>query len=249
VLATDDQFWIKGAAGLKFPDGTTMITAAASGVNSPASIASGETPVYNGSTYVRSTTTRIGATSLGSGTPDSTKYLRGDGTWQVITTGPGAPATTLPGSPTNGQQAILTDSTTAPTYQWLLQYDTTISDSYKWRYIGGVPYDQTGDTNVVSGSFTDVLSFTVPRAGIYQYDFRGWADLTAGASTSVMNFIVAGVTVTTSSTVQPRNQVIFWSADTGSLAASDVIRLAIHSNGTDTAYVKSAITINPVRIA
>lgn len=47
----------------------------------PAGIATGEVPVWNGATWVRSTTTNIGPTSLGSGTPDATKFLRGDGAW------------------------------------------------------------------------------------------------------------------------------------------------------------------------
>jgi hypothetical protein len=183
VLATDDQFWIKGAAGLKFPDGTTMITAAASGVNSPASIASGEVPVYNGSTYVRSTVTRIGATSLGSGSPSSANFLRGDGTWATATPAALVPATTLPGSPTNGQQAILTDSTTAPTYQWLFQYDTTISDANKWAFLGGAPATSEVATsesrNSTSyGDTATVHSLTLPRAGIYEfyYGLRGEVD-------------------------------------------------------------------------
>jgi hypothetical protein len=52
-------------------------------VTKPASIASGEAPVWNGSAFVRSSVTNVGPTSLGSGTPDSTKFLRGDGSWQV----------------------------------------------------------------------------------------------------------------------------------------------------------------------
>src|SRR5579871_6314777 len=36
--------------------------------------------------------------------------------------GGGAPATSLPSSPTDGMQAILVDSTSAPTYSWLFQY-------------------------------------------------------------------------------------------------------------------------------
>jgi hypothetical protein len=53
-------------------------------VTKPAGIVSGEVPVWNGTTWVRSTTTNIGLTSLGSGTPDATKYLRGDGLWAAV---------------------------------------------------------------------------------------------------------------------------------------------------------------------
>jgi hypothetical protein len=51
----------------------------------PGGIAAGETVVYNGSSFVRSTSTLIGVTSLGSGSPTVATYLRGDGTWAPLT--------------------------------------------------------------------------------------------------------------------------------------------------------------------
>lgn len=53
----------------------------AAGVTSPASIATGEAPVWNGAAWARSSVTRLGTSSLGSGTASTDTFLRGDGTW------------------------------------------------------------------------------------------------------------------------------------------------------------------------
>jgi hypothetical protein len=50
-------------------------------VVAPAGVQSGEAMVWNGTTWVRSSVTRIGVGSLGSGSPSASNFLRGDGTW------------------------------------------------------------------------------------------------------------------------------------------------------------------------
>jgi len=52
------------------------------------SLVSGEVPVWNGTQFVRSTVTRIGISSIASGTPDGTKYIRDDGTLQSFPAAP-----------------------------------------------------------------------------------------------------------------------------------------------------------------
>jgi hypothetical protein len=45
--------------------------------------------------------------------------------------------TTLPASPVDGQEAILVDSLTNPTYQWRFRYNAGSTSPYKWEFVGG----------------------------------------------------------------------------------------------------------------
>jgi hypothetical protein len=82
--------------------------------------------------------------------------------------------TTLPASPFDGQEVILTDSLTVPTYQWRLRYDAAITDAYKWRFIGGPPTTGYEATDVPTSSTTYVALgplVVAPRAGIYDCSY------------------------------------------------------------------------------
>jgi hypothetical protein len=45
--------------------------------------------------------------------------------------------TVFPGSPLNGEEFIIVDSLTTPTYSWRFRYVSSITDIYKWIFIGG----------------------------------------------------------------------------------------------------------------
>ena len=103
-----------------------------------------------------------------------------------------AAVTSLPGSPSNGQLALLTDSTTAPTYQWLCQYDSNISGSHKWRFLGGAPLYQripaSGDAGetTTSATYADLAtvgpSVTLPVVGLYRVDLTLYMTFSAAQS-------------------------------------------------------------------
>jgi hypothetical protein len=87
-------------------------------------------------------------------------------------------ATTLPASPSDGQQAILVDSTTNPTYIWQFRYNAGSSSAYKWEFVGGAPkvvQNQNTESTTTGGAWVDVTTagplFVVPRAGDYYVSF------------------------------------------------------------------------------
>jgi hypothetical protein len=85
--------------------------------------------------------------------------------------------TSLPASPADGQEAILVDSLTAPTYAWRFRYVASIVSANKWLFIGGDPVIVTVETaqNVQSLTYIDLATvgpqFTIPRAGEYLVGF------------------------------------------------------------------------------
>ncbi len=184
-----------------------------------------------------------------SGTPTGAKFLRDDGSWQSASTAAIDPATTLPGSPTDGQEAILVDSTTAPTYAWKFQYDSSISDSNKWIFIGGAPVSGGLQTNKTTASFSNLAAFTVPRAGIYRYEAHAGGRISGGVNVNIFKVQVNAVDTVTGESSWINGQVLHHGGITGSLSASQVINLAYQSNGSDLAYVHGSLSVWPVRVA
>ena len=82
--------------------------------------------------------------------------------------------TSLPASPFDGQEYILVDSLTAPTYSWRFRYVAGIADAYKWVFIGGAPLNSAYDATdyAMGASYSTILppGITLPRAGIYDLE-------------------------------------------------------------------------------
>lgn len=88
-----------------------------------------------------------------------------------------AMVTALPGSPVDGQEIVLTDSPTAPTYRWRLRYNAS-SAAKRWEYVGGTPAEArvaTSETTTTIGSYVNLGTagplFTVPLLGDYGVRF------------------------------------------------------------------------------
>lgn len=96
--------------------------------------------------------------------------------WSPPQTTPGY-GTSLPSNPVNGQEHVLVDSLTAPTYQWRFRYNANSTSTYKWEFVGGtlVHVEVIAAISTGSGSFVDVggPSFAIPRAGDYNFGIGG----------------------------------------------------------------------------
>jgi hypothetical protein len=168
--------------------------------------------------------------------------------------------TTLPGSPVDGQEAILVDSTTNPTYQWRFRYNTGSSSAYKWECVGGVPARVsvvTDESMATSSAWVDLAtvgpSFVVPRAG--DYDVLFGSDCYVNTTTGQL-FIGPAIAAGTPGTnigfvASTSQQNLGWSEFRMiGLSASNEIRLRYFQSSALTAHwVARRIGVIPVRVS
>jgi len=207
----------------------------------------GEIVVYQGVAYMCVTPTSAAPTAWpGGAQPPVAPTI----------TGPSY-GTSLPASPTDGQEAILVDSTTNPSYQWRFRYNANSTSAYKWEFTGGVfPLVQTAPNAAFSsGSWTAVAgaaSFAVPRAGDYQAE--GWAEISNGTSPQVLYADVGttsggayrmGVTAPGTS-----NVAVAGRATMLGLAASTAIKVfTLALSGTSCTINITSLRVFPVRVS
>jgi len=197
---------------------------------------------------------------------DTLKWKVGNGTqnWAALpyTLGATAPisyGTTLPGSPTDGQEAILVDSTTNPSYQWRFRWNAGSSSAYKWEYTGGAPVSYVNNTDYTStttGAWIDLdgFGFSPPRSGDYLFSGLVTSWHTAANGYFQWGFALTGGTplysaggtapVSTAIVTVPYEQRI------NGLAAGSglVMRYLLQSTGTGH-WVNRALTVIPVRVS
>ena len=103
--------------------------------------------------------------------------------------------TSLPGSPVDGQEYILVDSTTNPTYQWRFRYNASNTTTYKWEFIGGPSAEVEDSTTYTIPSGWTVIGtpqLTIPRNGVY--DVMAYLDYVGGATADVNVWSAPGIT-------------------------------------------------------
>lgn len=105
--------------------------------------------------------------------------------------------TVLPGAPADGDEFILTDSITAPTWQWRLRY-VAAKASNKWVFIGGSPGYAEVVTNEGTASTTYAAlatvgpNFVIPVAGDYLITQGFKTDQGGAGSAVLMSYDIGG---------------------------------------------------------
>lgn len=196
-----EMYFDTGTNVLYWWNGTTWISASGAGAdliyngdfpaNTP--YTDGDVVIYNGIAYMCVTPTAAAPVAWPGGpTPAPTPKP--------------AYGTTLPASPIDGQEAVLVDSITNPTYQWRFRYNAGSSSAYKWEFIGGTSAMSgvTAAEGTSSGSYVALTtagpSFTVPRAGDYEVAFGSIIQCNQDAlSQGNHSFDVAAVSVASDS--------------------------------------------------
>ena len=111
----------------------------------------------------------------------------------VTTLSPGGFGTSFPVSPANGELFTLVDSLTTPTYAWDFRYVASITDAYKWVFVGGAPvikFDAGTITTTSAGYVVGTngsgtvaaTAFTAPRAGIYAAETKDEGNANTGTA-------------------------------------------------------------------
>ena len=180
---------------------------------------------------------------------------------------PGTPAptvaygTSLPASPTDGQEAILVDSTSNPSYQWRFRYNAGSSSAYKWEFVGGPPAradTDTEETTTSSGTWVELTTpqrIVLPRAGDYDVSFA-----LDGASDTAEDTVAAAAFWNSDANVFYRFEFVALTNAVGTIAcqarlhgvvASDTLKMKyLRPFGTGTAkFARRSMIVTPVRVA
>lgn len=164
-------------------------------------------------------------------------------------------ATTLPGSPSDGDIAVLVDSLTLPTYQWKFRYNAGSSNADKWDFLGGAAQQINAATlTVASTTATDYTngSLTIARAGVYDFLFGSNAT-NAGSGGKYLDLNISGSVVRTQAV--PASANVALSMPTGAWRATGVSASAVAKlqgrggDATSSTFDKGFLYATPVRVS
>lgn len=164
--------------------------------------------------------------------------------------------TSLPGSPSDGDEYILVDDATTPTYQWRFRYHSGSGNTDKWEFVGGSPVIKTGTSGVSSTGYTDCgPTFTIPRSGQYMI---AWTANTNGSADS--SAIQGLVSLNNNGSISDSDAVMINGATvrTGgggsqkqfTCTASTVVKVQCKGTGAGSISIPlSSMTVVPIRVS
>jgi len=169
--------------------------------------------------------------------------------------------TSLPSNPVDGQEAVLVDSVTNPSYTWRFRYNAQSTSPYKWEYIGGAAAVVSvigGESSAVTGSYIDLASpcrVVLPRAGDYDQIIGATCAHTVAASS-----VYLAACRNTGAPVWQTNVVVRTANDAMALsplsfrwtgcAAGDDLRARYYNGAAGTAsWYSRWISVTPVRVS
>ncbi|HKE76631.1 MAG TPA: hypothetical protein VKB57_23640 [Acidimicrobiales bacterium] len=175
--------------------------------------------------------------------------------------------TSLPASPVDGQEHILVDSTTNPTYQWRFRYNAGSSSAYKWEFVGGSPW-RAGPVGSVTGfattgswvAFAGGPVWTILRNGDWEVEFGITAQM-AGAGVSTIQAAIGYTLPTPTMTGAILDHGSSGQWDAGSLAGFAPLIGLLTTNGNVGIYLQGAggtpnfnmsrgwMTVRPIRVS
>ena len=169
--------------------------------------------------------------------------------------------TSLPGSPADGDEVYLKLGSGDTAILWHMKYDSSITDSYKWRYLGGPPlfsYTATSE-NRNSGTYavlSSLPSVTLPGIGVYEFS-HGFDSTKSGAATwGIQSVMTNGSTpADDADAVQYKpvgndsaGNVYFVFIRTVSSIATSAAATCVYRTGASTDFSKRWLSVRPVRL-
>jgi hypothetical protein len=173
--------------------------------------------------------------------------------------------TSLPGTPVDGQEAILVSSITNPTYTWRFRYNAQSTSAYKWEFIGGSPYCMSANQGAWTGAFTmgtggwsigpSPCQFNTPRPGDYYVVHGGQMQVGAVANWVAVAVARSGANPCTATQVYQNmpgigNQYSYAFSDKAtSVGSSDWVAATYSTSDTAFQVANRYMQVTPVRVS
>jgi hypothetical protein len=163
--------------------------------------------------------------------------------------------TSLPSSPPDGYEVYYKAGSGDDAVYWQLKYDASISDAYKWRFVGGVALTSSIDTDETraTASYGDLATVgptvTVPLAGKYEAGGR----VSGFGSSTVRTVLKVGATTQADDTgAESSSGNVADSRDfyypSLTAAANDAIKMVYFSNTGTSHWRYRRLWVRPIRV-